>query len=60
MPRGILRLCVVAGLGVVLFGCASRELKAPCGPLAYAEKAECGLLKPVNALPFDSILKEHR
>ncbi|ESY89646.1 hypothetical protein X738_31510 [Mesorhizobium sp. LNHC209A00] len=54
----MLRICVVLGLGAGLFGCANRELKAPCGPLAYAHADECGALKPVNSTPFASIIDE--
>jgi hypothetical protein len=41
-------------------GCArpGRELKAPCAPLGYADAADCGPLKPVNATPFESMTED--
>ncbi|TGQ13493.1 hypothetical protein [Mesorhizobium sp. M00.F.Ca.ET.217.01.1.1] len=55
-----LGVVAVAVVGVMLGGCArpGRELKAPCAPLAYAGKASCGPLKPVNAPPFDRVVED--
>lgn len=49
----------VAVASVMVGGCArpSRELKAPCAPLAYVGNPGCGPLKPVNAPPFDRVVE---
>jgi hypothetical protein len=36
----------------------SRELKAPCTPLGYADDTACGPLKPVNATPFENVIED--
>jgi hypothetical protein len=49
---------IVIAIVLALSSCASRELKAPCGPLAYADEDGCGPLKPVNSTPFASVLEQ--
>lgn len=60
MPAWRAGVVAVAVASVMLGGCArpGRELKAPCAPLAYAGDAGCGLLKPVNAPPFDRVVED--
>lgn len=40
---------------VAMTGCAHQELKAPCGPLAYAGQGDpCGELVPINIVQADA------
>ena len=46
MMRAFLMIVCAA---LVLTGCAHKELKAPCGPIAYAGQDDpCGELVPIN------------
>lgn len=52
LERGLVKIIVLFCLSLAVTGCAkaSRELKAPCGPVAsYVENDKCGPLKPANA-----------
>jgi len=47
-------LMIVCAL-LALTGCAHKELKAPCGPIAYAGQGDpCGELLPINVVQADA------
>ena len=52
MKPPLMIVCVL----VALTGCAHKELKAPCGPLAYAGQGDpCGELAPINVVQADAV-----
>jgi hypothetical protein len=53
--RFVIRASIIA-LFSLLSGCATPEVKAPCGPLNAYAADDCGDAKPANAA-FDAALK---